>query len=276
MNKKPRFIPLLSDTTAKALIKDEHYRWFYEDIIKYLTGIDLRGYKLIDNELNSGNKVKDYRTDLIFEKGKHLVNLELNQFVYRYTLVKNRSYVLRLAGYGYLSGEDYKERYVTQINLNNKIVNDGKKEKSILNYKLQDPKYKRVLKNIKIMEIYLLNYKNIVYNGTNKYDTYVSMLTATSFKELEEIVGDLEEGRRIMEKLKELGLDDKYGAYYDAEIVRKKEINSARSEGYTDGKKEGKKETLTSIAKTMLKAGESINKVMNYTGLKKKDIMSLM
>ena len=91
------------------------------------------------------------------------------------------------------------------------------------------------------MEIYLLNYKNIVYNGTNKYDTYVSMLTATSFKELEEIVGDLEEGRRIMEKLKELGLDDKYGAYYDAEIVRKKEINSARSEGYTDGKKEGKK-----------------------------------
>ena len=276
MNKKPRFIPLLSDTTAKALIKDEHYRWFYEDIIKYLTGIDLRGYKLIDNELNSGNKVKDYRTDLIFEKGKHLVNLELNQFVYRYTLVKNRSYALRLAGYGYLSGENYKERYVTQINLNNKIVNNGKKEKSILNYKLQDPKYKRVLKNIKIMEIYLLNYKNIVYNGTNKYDTYVSMLTATSFKELEEIVGDLEEGRRIMEKLKELGLDDKYGAYYDAEIVRKKEINSARSEGYTDGKKEGKKETLTSIAKTMLKAGESINKVMNYTGLKKKDIMSLM
>ena len=276
MNKKPRFIPLLSDTTAKALIKDEHYRWFYEDIIKYLTGIDLKGYKLIDNELNSGNKVKDYRTDLIFEKGKHLVNLELNQFVYRYTLVKNRSYALRLGGYGYLSGEDYKERYVTQINLNNKIVNNGKKEKSILNYKLQDSKYKRVLKNIKIMEIYLLNYKNIVYNGTNKYDTYVSMLTATSFKELEEIVGDLEEGRRIMEKLKELGLDDKYGAYYDAEIVRKKEINSARSEGYTDGKKEGKKETLTSIAKNLLNMNLSIKDIMKATGLKKKDIMSLM
>ena len=130
----------------------------------------------------------------------------------------------------------------------------------------------KILKNIKIIEIYLLNYKNIVYNGTNKYDTCVSMLTATSFKELEEIVGDLEEGRRIMEKLKELGLDDKYGAYYDAEIVRKKEINSARSEGYTDGKKEG----IISIAKTMLKAGESVNKVMSYTGLKKKDIMSLM
>ena len=75
-----------------------------------------------------------------------------------------------------------------------------------------------------------------------------------------------------MEKLKELGLDDEFGAYYDVEIVHRKEINSARS----DGRKEGKKETATSIAKSMLQAGENINKVMSYTGLKKKDIKLLM
>ena len=276
MAKKPRFIPLLSDTTAKALIKDENYRWFYEEVIKYQTGIDLKDYKLIDTELNTGNKVKDYRTDLIFKKGKHLVNLEFNKFVYKYTLTKNRYYALRLAGYGYLSGEDYEERYVIQINLNNKIVNEGRKEDSIINYKLQDEKYKKELKNIKIIEIYLLNYKGIVYNGTNKYDTYLSMLTATSFKELEKIVGDLEEGRKIMEKLKELGLDDKYGALYDAEIVHKKEINSARNEGYSDGKKEGKKDGITFVAKTMLKSGESISKIKDYTGLKEKDILKLI
>ena len=43
MNKVPRFIPLLSDTAAKFLIKDENYRWFYEEIIKYKTGINLEG-----------------------------------------------------------------------------------------------------------------------------------------------------------------------------------------------------------------------------------------
>ena len=75
-----------------------------------------------------------------------------------------------------------------------------------------------------------------------------------------------------MEKLKELGLDDEFGAYYDAEIVHRKEINSARS----DGRKEGKKETATSIAKSMLQAGETVNKVMSYTGLKKKEIKLLM
>ena len=45
-----------------------------------------------------------------------------------------------------------------------------------------------------------------------------------------------------MEKLKQLGLDDEFGAYYDAEIVHRKEINSARSDGYSDGKQDGRKE----------------------------------
>ena len=38
-----------------------------------------------------------------------------------------------------------------------------------------------------------------------------------------------------MKKLKELGMDDEFGMYYDAEIVHRKEVNSARS----DGRKEG-------------------------------------
>ena len=276
MNKVPRFIPLLSDTAAKFLIKDENYRWFYEEIIKYKTGINLEGYKLIDNELNTGNKVKDYRTDLIFEKGKRLVNLELNQYVYKYTLAKNRYYALSLAGNGYLAGEDYVYKNVTQINLNNKIIHDGSKEESQLEYELQDQKYNLVLKEVKILEIYLLNYKGIVYNKTNKYDTYISMLTAETFEEMEKIVGDLEEGRKIMDKLKELGLDDKYGALYDAEVVHKKEINSARREGKIEGKIEGKREMTASIAKSMLEKEIDIPLISELTGLSKKQIARLM
>ena len=276
MNKVPRFIPLLSDTAAKFLIKDENYRWFYEEIIKYKTGINLEGYKLIDNELNTGNKVKDYRTDLIFEKGKKLVNLELNQYVHRYTLAKNRYYALRLAGNGYLAGEDYVYKNVIQINLNNKIIHDGSKEESQLEYELQDPKYNLVLKEVKILEIYLLNYKGIVYNKTNKYDTYISMLIAETFEEMEKIVGELEEGRKIMDKLKELGLDDKYGALYDSEVVHKKEINSARREGKIEGKIEGKREMTASIAKSMLEKEIDIPLISELTGLSKKQIARLM
>ena len=280
MNRTPRFISLMSDTTAKALIKDDHYKWFYEEIIKYKTGIDLKDYKAIDNELNTGNKVKDYRADTIFLNKNRLVNLEFNQYVHVHTIIKNIRYALRMSGNGFLQGEKYYHRFVTQINLNNKIQSAKVKEWNSKDYKLEDYKSKSYLKDVRIITIDLRKYKGIVYDGTNKYETYLSMLTAESYEEMERIVGDLKEGKIIMEKLKELGMDDEFGAYYDAEIVHRKEVNSARSDGYNDGKqagkKEGKKETATSIAKTMLKAGESASKVMSYTGLKKKDIQLLM
>ncbi len=79
-----------------------------------------------------------------------------------------------------------------------------------------------------------------------------------------------------MEKLKELGLDDKYGALYDAKIVHKKEINSARNEGYSDGKKEGRKEDKKETARNLLKDNMSINAVAKYTGLSRKEIEHLV
>ncbi len=74
-----------------------------------------------------------------------------------------------------------------------------------------------------------------------------------------------------MDKLKELGIDDEFGAYYDAEIVHRKEINSARS----DGKKEGKKETATSIAKSMLAKKMELPLISELTGLSQKQIALL-
>ena len=76
----------------------------------------------------------------------------------------------------------------------------------------------------------------------------------------------------IMEKLKQLGLDDKFGMYYDAEIVHRKEINSAR----IDGRKEGSKEKAKSIAKNLLKMNLSVKDIMKATGLSKKQITMLM
>ena len=280
MNKTPRFISLMSDTTAKALIKDDHYKWFYEEIIKYKTGIDLKDYKAIDNELNTGNKVKDYRADTIFLNKNRLVNLEFNQYVHVHTIIKNIRYALRMSGNGFLQGEKYYHRFVMQINLNNKIQSAKVKEWNSKDYKLEDYKSKSYLKDVRIITIDLRKYKGIVYDGINKYETYLSMLTAESYEEMERIVGDLKEGKIIMEKLKELGMDDEFGMYYDAEIVHRKEVNSARSDGYNDGKqagkKEGKKETATSIAKSMLDKKMDIPLISELTGLSKKQITMLM
>ena len=276
MNKVPRFISLMADTTAKALVKDDHYKWFYEDFIKFATGIDLKTYTAIDNELNTGNKVKDYRADTIFLNKNRLVNLEFNQDVHVHTMIKNIKYALRMAGNGYLQGEQYYHRYVTQINLNNKIKNAKVKKWNKKDYKLEDYKSKSYLKDVRIITIDLQKYKGIVYDGTNKYETYLSMLTAESYEEMERIVGDLKEGKIIMEKLKQLGLDDEFGMYYDAEIVHRKEVNSARSDGRKEGRKEGSKEKAKSIAKNLLKMNLSVKDIMKATGLSKKQITTLM
>ena len=71
-----------------------------------------------------------------------------------------------------------------------------------------------------------------------------------------------------MQKIKELGLDDEFEVYYDAEIVHRKEINSARSDG--------RKETVISIAKLMLAKKMDISLISELTGLSKKQITKLI
>ena len=71
-----------------------------------------------------------------------------------------------------------------------------------------------------------------------------------------------------MQKIKELGLDDEFGAYYDAKIVHRKEINSARNDG--------RKETAISIAKSMLAKKMDISLISELTGLSKKQIAKLI
>ena len=77
-------------------------------------------------------------------------------------------------------------------------------------------------------------------------------------------------------------LDD-VGLYDEAEEMEKM-MNSLKEEGemlgekkgIKKGVKQGAKEREKAIAKTMLKAGESVNKIMSYTGLSKKQIAKLM
>ena len=65
----------------------------------------------------------------------------------------------------------------------------------------------------------------------------------------------------VANKLKESGLDDEFGIYYDLEIVHRKE-------GASNEKK--------SIAKTMLSKKMDIPLISELTGLSKKQIKTLL
>ena len=107
-------------------------------------------------------------------------------------------------------------------------------------------------------------------------------------EELKEIVGNYKEGLILMSELEKLKLNDEFNAYYDYEAVIRKEKNSEYASGRDDGLAEGKslglaegektganKEKLA-IAKIMLQGKESLDKIMKYTGLSKKELTMLL
>ena len=90
--KNLRFIKLTSDTTFKYLYKDEESREWINNIIKQKFNLDLNDYKIVDNELNTGNRIKDYRLDLKLEKDNSVVIIEMNQDYYDFLDEKNYQY----------------------------------------------------------------------------------------------------------------------------------------------------------------------------------------
>ena len=279
--KEKKFISLLSDTTFKHFFKIEDYKEFFNTIIKPYTNMDISEFRLYDTEFNSGNEKRDYRLDILLESDKYdlIILIEMNQFPSKEIKYRNRLFVYTALARSLNSGEDIKKKKVIQINFN--------KEKhpyvSKASYSVMDINTHKEIKDFKIHEVYLDNYKGIRYNGDNKEEAYLSLFTATSYEELREIAGDDKEALRIVDELERLGLDDKFGLAYDNEMMQKKMINTARNWGYDDGKEAGKAEGIEEgakaekieIAKNLLKSKVSFDLVSESTGLSVEEIEEL-
>ena len=276
--KEKKFISLLSDTTFKHFFKIKDYKEFFNTIIKPIINMDINEFRLYDPELNSGNEKRDYRLDilLVSDKVDIVISIEMNQFPSEETKYRNRLYLYAALAKSLNSGEDIKKKQIIQINFN--------KEKnpyiSKASYSVMDINTHKEIKDFKIHEVYLENYKGIRYNGDNKEETYLSLFTATSYEELREIAGDDKEALKIVDELERLGLDDNFGLAYDNEEMQKRMINTARNWGYDDGKveglEEGKKQEQITIAKNFLKDGIPIEVVSKNTGLNIEELKNLV
>lgn len=165
------------------------------------------------------------------------------------------------------------------INFNNsKYKND--KEAISVGYDLRNEKYNDVIDEIKIYDIYLESLENVRYNVGNEKETYLAMFRAESFEEMRNIVNGNKEALKVVEELERLSENDEFRVLYDAEKMRRKEINSARLDGYDDGKAEGfeagAKAEKISIAKNLLKDGISIEIVSKNTGLSAEEVNKLL
>ena len=199
-NKEIKFISLLNDTTFKYMLKNDKYRPFFNRLIYYVTGIDITEYKLIDQELNSGNDLKDYRLDILLEKENNIINIEMNKYVDDYVLLKNHTYLYKLGGSGYLKGERFKNKYVTQINFNNSYCPENKNI-GVVCYEFQNKELDSKIEGIKDYEIYLASYKVICYNGENEKEMMLSLLLGESYEEMEVISSNNKDANEMIEEL---------------------------------------------------------------------------
>ena len=271
-NENDNFVSLLADSTFKYMFKD--YRDFFKKVIKSTTNVDISEYELYNNEINSGNIARDYRLDILLKKDNDFIIIEMNKNDDKRTLLKASKYLYAIAGGGLVEGEEFKKMRTILINFNNsKYKND--KEAISVGYDLINEKYNDVIDEIKIYDIYLASLKNVRYNGSNEKETYLAMFRAESFEEMRDIANGNEEALKVVEELERLSENDEFRVLYDAEKMRRKEINSARLDGYDDGyengitkgKEEGAKAEKIEIAKNLLKDGIPIEVVSKNTGL---------
>lgn len=278
MKEEKKFISLLNDTTFKALWKKEVTRKFLWKVIYKITGLDVKDYTLIDNELNTGNNHKDYRLDILLKKENNIVNIEMNQFISEYTPTKNHTYLNRLAGNAYLEGETYQKFYVTQINFNNSFCKENK-DIGISIYEFVDLENNLKIEGLKCYEIYLEKYKNICYNDANEVGKYLGFFKAENYEEMLELAQGNKEMLELVDELERLSRDEYFGGLYDASVIQKKCENSARSDGFNEGHKEGIQEGRTQekneIAIAMLRENEDMSNILKYTGLSIEEINQL-
>ena len=267
VEEKLRFIRLTADTTFKYLYKNKDTRDWINNIIKQKFNIDLEDYELVDNELNTGNKIKDYRLDLCLKKDDLVVIIEMNQDYYDFLESKNYQYLYQVAGKRYDQGETYSNK-LTKLVLFNHFKNHENENVKIANYQLMDPENNLIIEDIESFEIYLPNFKNVCYD--NDVDISLSLFNATSYDEMRKLTNNKED-LKIIRKLEELAMDEKFLFDYDHEKVRKKTENSIREESFRKGSESEKIE----IAKNMIAKNINIETISECTGLTIDEVKNL-
>ena len=267
------FVSLVSDTTFKYLFKNNDTRAFLESIILSKTGVDLRNFNLTSEEDNTGNKVKDYRMDLVLNKDNEIVIIEMNSDYNKSQDIKNRQYLYRKAGRMFDKGNKYAEDINVKLIMFNNYYHKQDKNIKTVNYSLYDIRNKLKLNDIEIYEIYLPIYKKVCYDKCNLIDKRLWLFTCNSFKDMKQVTDEI--SLRVIKELEVLSMNNEFRDEYDYENVQRKLMNSMKNEGYEEGVLAGSKDKSIEIAKLMLKAGEPIDKIILYTKLSKDEIESL-
>ena len=269
--KKPRFIKLVSDTTFKYMWKKRKTKKWLVEIIKDKIGIDLTNYYITNNEINTGDILKDSRTDITLTDGVNkVVIVEMQNQYSSSAMIKAIYYLFRSSGTLFEEGDDFNEKATTTLIMFNNFYNKKDKKTSIVTHEFKAVEIEHLYDFVKSYEIYLPVYYKLCYNNLNKIDKRLYLFGCKSYKEMHEVI-DNKDDLEILEELERLGMNRKFISEYDTEKVNKKLMNSLRNEG----KLEGIEQEKVNIARNSLKQNLSVDTISTITGLSVNQINSI-
>ena len=287
------FILLTRDTTFKYFLKHEELKKYFQQIIYKKTKYNLSDYTLIDNEENSGNKRKDYKMDLVFQKDNHVIILEMESEKSESSRIKDYQYLYRKAGKRFDRGENYTPTYTTLIIFNN-FRHESIHNLEMSHFTFKDEHSNSVIQDIESFEIYLPTFDRKCYDKYEEVDKRLVLFNCTSFEEMRGLNTspiDL----KIIEELERLSMDMDFRDDYDYENVQRKLRNSAKIEGYQEGFnlgmeagmktgiengmetgiETGMRDSKIQIAKNMITEGMNSITISRITGLTIQEIENL-
>ena len=309
----------MNNSASFKLTNDKFIKVFASrnpDILKMLIS-DILGlnYKECEfKELNTllpPDSMQEYLKTLDFNvmiNNNIIVNLEINSSVFSKVKHRNYVYLSKLVNSLLKSGNNpgiLRKYQVYQININANDADNKKGYRLVQNLYHDD--FSIYMKNIKIIEINLAYYKNLLYTEDvklNKLEKIYASLKSESVKELDQILKTCisdELRTKIIKEVKEImgdieivfteeearGLENFVIAGYmnDAEEEGiKKGLAKGLARGKREGKIEGKREGMAKgieqgkieVAKNLLSKKISVDVIKEVTGLSIKTIKSLM
>ena len=272
--KEKEFYSLVSDTTFKYLFQNNKTRKFFDELIKYYTGIDISKYIFLNNELSSGNRYVSYRLDNLLsnEDKSIIINIEMNKKYKDYTDVRNRRYLHTIAGISKDSKNYNDKKVVIQLNFNNYLSHENK-DICTNTYMLKDSENDLVIEDFKIHNIYLPQEEKMCYNEDIKKK--LKLFLCNSYEEMREVAETDKEMNNIVDEIERLNQEKFFGALYNIEEENKKLQDSARSSGYTEGLYQGAYDNSLEIAKKLKEKNIDIKIIEECSGLTLDEIEKL-
>ena len=285
MAKRKNILELTSDPVFKAFMLSNNTKEYKAKLLHLITGIsyeELLSATYVSKEFPVNNKKdKSYRSDIIVDIDRNILNLEMNSSYYHGLFIKNNRYINKIGGDSFDKGEDYLEMEdITQINFDN--FNKYRGDKLVYEFSMYEIDTKEIEEEgLKSYHVDLDYLRNKCYNK-KELNELEEMLQLFIVKSLDELRGEIYMEpymREAMQELERISQDEKIIGLYDAEKVDKKirntQIKGARMEGKLEGIEEGMIKRQIEIAKQMLEDNMNISDIAKYTKLSIDEIEKL-